>query len=73
MKVALWSPFCLVVLSAISLLGRESRASVYVVDQAAPGAADTNSGAEENPVQDGSARGRPGQARRHRLCYGGPV
>ncbi|MGO8703070.1 MAG: DUF1565 domain-containing protein [Candidatus Brocadiia bacterium] len=51
MKVALWSPFCLVVLSAISLLGRESRASVYVVDQAAPGAADTNSGAEESPFK----------------------
>ena len=51
MKLARWGSFCLVVLSAISLIGREARASVYVVDQAAPGAADTNTGADENPFK----------------------
>jgi len=51
MKFMQWSPFCLVVLSAISLVGRTARASVYVVDQAAPGAADTNSGTEESPFK----------------------
>ena len=51
MKVMRWSPFCLVVLSAISLVGREARASVYVVYQAAPGAADTNPGTEESPFK----------------------
>ena len=51
MKLLRWSPFCLVVLSAISLVARAARASVYVVDQAAPGAADTNSGTEESPFK----------------------
>jgi len=51
MKVMRWSSFCLVALSAISLVGREARASVYVVDQAAPGAADTNAGTEESPFK----------------------
>ncbi len=51
MKPLRWSSFCLIVLSAISLAGREARASVYVVDQAAPGAADTNSGTEESPFK----------------------
>ena len=51
MELVRWSPFCLVVLSAISLVGRTARASVYVVDQAAPGAADTNAGTEESPFK----------------------
>ena len=51
MKVTRWSSFCLVALSAIALVGREARASVYVVDQAAPGAADTNAGTEESPFK----------------------
>jgi hypothetical protein len=51
MKLVCWSSFCLVVLSAILLNARVARASVYVVDQAAPGAADTNTGAEKNPFK----------------------
>jgi Tfp pilus assembly protein FimV len=51
MKLVRWSSFCLVVLSAISLNARAALGSVYVVDQAAPGAADTNTGAEENPFK----------------------
>jgi hypothetical protein len=51
MKVVPWSPFCVVVLSAISLHSRAARASVYVVDQAAPGSADTNPGTEESPFK----------------------
>ena len=51
MKAMRWSPFCLVALSVILLNARAARASVYVVDQAAPGAADTNSGTEEKPFK----------------------
>jgi hypothetical protein len=51
MGVLRWSPLCLVALSAIGLAGRAARASVYVVDQAAAGAADTNSGTEEGPFK----------------------
>ena len=63
MNVVRWSPFCLVVLSAILLNARPARASVYVVDQAAPGAADTNAGTEESPfktIQRAADAARPG-------------
>jgi hypothetical protein len=50
------SLFCLVALSAIGLFGgRAAQASVYVVDQAAPGAADTNAGTAEAPFKTISA------------------
>jgi hypothetical protein len=51
MTLLRWSPFCLVVFSAIGLFGRGAQASVYVVDQAAPGASDTNAGTEESPFK----------------------
>ncbi|MGD1000860.1 MAG: DUF1565 domain-containing protein [Candidatus Brocadiia bacterium] len=51
MKALLWSPFCVAVFSAVTLHARAARASVYVVDQAAPGAADTNLGTEESPFK----------------------
>ena len=51
MELLRWSPLCLVALSAISLVGGTARASVYVVDRAAPGAADTNAGTEESPFK----------------------
>ena len=51
MKVLRGGLLCLVALSAIGLIGRTAPASVYVVDQAAAGAADTNSGTEESPFK----------------------
>jgi hypothetical protein len=45
------TPFWLVVLSVISLVSGAARATVYVVDQVAPGAADTNPGTEEKPFK----------------------
>ncbi|MBV9469476.1 MAG: DUF1565 domain-containing protein [Abitibacteriaceae bacterium] len=41
----------LIVLLALLLVKRAECASVYVVDQAAPGAADTNAGTEERPFK----------------------
>ena len=63
MRLVRWSPLCLIVLSAISLGARGARASVYVVDQAAPGAADTNAGTEESPfktIQRAADAAKPG-------------
>ena len=57
------TPFWLVVLSVISLVSGAARATVYVVDQAAPGAADTNPGTEEKPfktVQHVAGVAKPG-------------
>ena len=51
MKLLRWTSFCLVALSAIGLAGRAAQAAVYVVDQAAPGAADTNPGTEASPFK----------------------
>jgi len=51
MNVVRGTPFWLVVLSVISLVSGAARATVYVVDQAAPGAADTNPGSEEKPFK----------------------
>ena len=51
MKLVCCGAFCLVACAAISLAGRTAQASVYVVDQTAPGAADTNSGTETSPFK----------------------
>ena len=51
MNVVRKTPFWLVVLSVISLVSGAARATVYVVDRAAPGAADTNRGSEEKPFR----------------------
>jgi len=56
-------PFWLVVLSAIALVSGVARAATYVVDQAAPGAADANPGTEEKPfktVQHAAGVAKPG-------------
>jgi hypothetical protein len=38
-------------MAGLSAVGRQAQAAVSVVDQAAPGAADTNAGTEENPFK----------------------
>ena len=45
------SPFCLAALWAMLLAPRTACASISVVDQAAPGSADTNAGHEESPFK----------------------
>jgi len=63
MNVVGGTPFWLVVLSVISLVSGAARATVYVVDQAAPGAADTNPGSEEKPfktLQHAADAAKPG-------------
>ncbi|HET6387479.1 MAG TPA: DUF1565 domain-containing protein [Armatimonadota bacterium] len=51
MRLVRWPPLYLGLLSATILVARPARATVYVVDQAAPGAADTNAGTEARPFK----------------------
>lgn len=51
MKLLRRGPYGLILLAASLLVGRTARAAVYVVDQAAPGAADSSAGTEQRPFQ----------------------
>ena len=51
MKWLPWRHFCPVALAMIGLVGGMAQAADYVVDQAAPGAADTNPGTEQSPFK----------------------